>query len=265
MENDNWNMFFEIAEVVDDELSIYKNIIGLATSFNGLKWNYEGVVLDEPGYHLSFPGVYKFNGVYYMIPSTNQPGGVHVYVANNFPYEWVHLTTILNNSSLEQYLDPSLFYYNTMWWMFVGSNDNKDCHLFYSDDLLSGWVEHPMSPIITNDSSKARAGGRAFVYDNDKIMRVAQKDDSYYGEAVRVFQVDMLTVTDYAEREIPESPIIGPNEDEPWRASGCHTFDPWWTGNRWLSVVDGVSSEDWRISPRIWSIGIMEYFPNASR
>ena len=70
--------------------------------------------------------------------------------------------------------------------------------------------------------------------------------------------MDVLTETDYSEHEISESPTFGPDVDETWRMSGSHTFDPWWTGDRWLCVVDGVDSPNWVVKPRNWTIGIME-------
>jgi hypothetical protein len=72
-----------------------------------------------------------------------------------------------------------------------------------------------------------------------------------YGQAVRAFQVDTLTYTAYAEHEIPQSPIVQASGSG-WNKDGMHTVDPWWIGNGWLVVVDGVN-----YSPsEVWSIGI---------
>ena len=89
--------------------------------------------------------------------------------------------------------------YNGTWWLFaggtLGSTYGGSCFLFYSDNLLTGWVEHPKSPVIVNDPSRARPGGRSFVFDNGRIMRLTQKDDLSYGEQLRVFEIDVLTKT----------------------------------------------------------------------
>jgi hypothetical protein len=261
-EGENWYMFFEVL-YYDIELATYTTVIALATSTDGLHWDYEEVVIDESGPAMSFPQVFKYDGEYYMIPA--DPEQIGVYVATNFPYEWTYLTTLLSLPGVPQdiFLDPAIFNYNDKWWMFVAANTNKDCHLFYSDDLLSGWVEHPLSPIVVNDRSKARPGGRPFVYDGDRVIRLAQKDDIFYGEAVRAFEVDVLTETDYAEHEIPESPISTGVPSEPWRAVGSHTADPWWTGDRWLCVVDGIDTPYWNLPNTFpeWKIGILEYVP----
>ena len=147
-------------------------------------------------------------------------------------------------------MDPSIFRYNNTWWMFVSDTTNSNCYLYYSNSLTSGWIEHPLSPIVVGNASKARPGGRAFVYNNNLIMRTVQKCDVVYGEKVRVFQVDTLTTTQYAEHEIPESPILS-NSGSGWNATGMHQFDPWWTGNHWNCGVDGKTG-----TVSVWSAGI---------
>ena len=235
-ENGSWYMFFEVMKPVHAD-------IGLATSSDGLHWTYEQIVLSD-GIHHSYPLVMKYEGRYFMIPESYQAQEVRIYEATNFPYGWTQVSTILSGRS---FVDPSVFRYNNKWWMFVSdSNNNGDCYLYYSDDLLGGWVEHPMSPIVNNDVSKARPGGRSFVFDHGRIIRVAQKNDIIYGQGVRAFEVDILDETQYAEHEIPESPILY-RSGNGWNEDGMHQFDPWWTGNYWLCAVDGRNGGTWSI------------------
>jgi hypothetical protein len=236
-------MFFEVFNDADG-----KGIIGLATSSDGLQWQYEQIVLTE-SVHLSYPLVLSHENEYYMIPESAELNEVRVYRATNFPYDWEYASTIACGRA---YVDPTLFFYNQKWWMFVGevysSVARGTCRLFYSDDLLGGWVEHPQSPIVKADTSKSRPAGRSFVFDNDRIIRLAQKNNVIYGQRVRAFEVDVLSETQYAEHEIVESPILY-ESGTGWNASGMHQFDPWWTGDRWLGAVDGNND-------RVWSIGI---------
>ncbi len=104
-----------------------------------------------------------------------------------------------------------------------------------------------MSPIVRDDKSKARPAGRTIVFDGHRVIRLAQRSDHSYGEAVRAFEVDVLTPTTYHESEIPESPILSAS-GQGWNATGMHTCDPWWTGDHWLAAVDGIQ--------QLWSIGI---------
>ena len=244
-DNGMWYMFFEVFIP-----SLNRGEIGVATSNDGLNWSYDRIVLSET-FHLSYPLVLKYNGEYYMIPEAAGTSSIRVYKANNFPYDWSHIATI---ASGRPFVDNTIFHYNNKWWMFTAGtgSTNGTLYLFYSNDLLSGWIEHPMSPIINNDRSKNRPGGRSFVFDNGRIIRLAQKNDITYGQRVRAFEVDTLTETVYAEHEITESPVIY-ESGTGWNAFGMHQFDPWWTGIQWICAVDG---DDSSISNDGWSIGI---------
>jgi hypothetical protein len=226
-ENGRWYMFFEIYAADPGYAEI-----ALAMSDDGLHWTYDRVVLS-PGYHHTYPYVLKYEDDYYMFPETYTAEEVRVYKAANFPYGWKHVSTIAEG---RPFVDPTVFRYNDMWWMFVGST-NQDCYLYYSDELTSGWVEHRKNPIISNDLSKARPAGRAFVFDGGRIIRLGQKCDVMYGEKVRAFEVDLLTKTEYIEHEIPESPILEA-DGTGWNAINMHQLDPWWDGEKWIIAVD---------------------------
>ncbi len=241
-ESGMWYMFFEVFE---RNTNIGR--IGLATSPDGLNWTYDRIILEE-SFHLSFPSIIKSNGRYFMIPETSQQNEVRIYESTNFPYDWNYTATLVSGQS---FVDPQIFYYNNTWWMFASDLTNSNCYLYYSDDLLSGWTSHPMSPIITNDSSMARGAGRSFVYNGNNVIRLAQRAN--YGScylAVRAFSVDILTKTNYVEHEISQSPVVSSPEGYYWNSQGVHHLDPWWTGSGWIGAVDGQRYGD------DWSIGI---------
>jgi len=232
-EGDSWYMFMEVFDRSTG------GDIGLARSPDGLHWTYDRIVLDEP-FHLSYPYVFKADNSYYMIPETHQLSDVRIYKADKFPYEWKYVATILNR---RKYVDPSIFFYNDRWWLFVGETEDTTLYLFSSKTLTGHWVEHPQSPVIQNDSINARPGGRAFVFNGDKIIRIAQS----FGDvlSVRAYQVDILNTKQYAEHEITESPLIQPgNNPQAWYAAGMHQFDPWWVGDHWVVVYDGRAMDD---------------------
>ncbi len=238
-EDGNWYMFFEV-----EEISTGRGCIALATSTDGLNWDYDGIVLREK-HHLALPHVFKYGNDYYMVPDTGGTiNDLKMYKADNFPYDWSYYTTIA--TSERGFLDIAIVPYNGKFWLFTSDITNSNSYLYYSDNLTSGWTEHPKNPIISDDPAKARIGGRSFVY-NGKLIRIAQKCDLYYGEKVRAFEVDTITTTDYAEHEIPESPLLSPGSND-WNATNMHTFDPWWIGDKWLIAVDGYNGS--------WSIGI---------
>ena len=239
-ENGTWYMFFEVLR------SDTKNgVIGLAQSYDGYVWQYRQIVLSE-SFHLSCPMVFKVDNKYYMIPETYQKSEVRLYEATSFPSNWAYARTLFSGRA---FVDPQIFRYNNKWWIFVGDTSNSNCYLYYSSELTSGWREHPASPIVRNDASKARGGGRSFVYNNNRIIRTAQKDNPTYGEEIRAFQVDLLTEQQYGEHEIPESPLLRSGRED-WNRAAAHHFDPWWDGNTWLCAIDGHSGDG------IWKIGI---------
>ena len=237
-ENSQWYLFFEVLNKDTNH-----GDIALATSNDGFHWTYEQVVLDEP-FHLSYPYVFKWQNDYYMIPETKQANSVRLYKSVEFPYKWTFESTLIDGVGG---LDSSIFYYDGKWWMFTSPGLNRILDLYYAENLKGPWTRHPESPIVASDASLARSGGRSFVFDNNRIIRIAQKSDVVYGQQVRAFEVDTLTEDQYEEHEILESPIL--TEGTGWNATGMHQFDPWWTGSYWLCSVDGKVGD-------IWSIGI---------
>ncbi len=243
-ENNTWYLFFEVFNN-----SSNKTEIAVATSGDGYSWQYKQIVMRELS-SVSYPLVFKYNGKYYMTLECNWTNSVRLYESSNFPYEWHAAATLVTG---KPFVDTAILWFNNVWWMFTSDLSNSNMYLYYSDNLLSGWVEHPKSPVVKGDSSKARGGGRPFVFDTDRIIRLTQKDNLVYGEQVRAFEVDTLTRTDYVEHEIPESPLLKASGiPGTWNAGGMHTLDCWWTVDKWLCITDG-----WSTSTNVdWSIGI---------
>jgi hypothetical protein len=245
-DNGVWYMFFEVYWWNPEDANI-----GLATSLDGYTWTYDRLVLQEEGIY-AFPFVFRSNGDYYMTPNVSYAQDVKLYRADDFPYSWSQVATLVDGHIMK---DPSILYYDETWWLFVGSQGSRDCYLYYSDSLATGWTEHPLSPVIADDPGKARPAGRFLHLANDRLIRLAMKCDEVYGEAVRAFEIDLLTRTEYAEHEIPESPVISAHGDG-WASIGMHTCDAWWTGETWIAAVDGEGTGG-------WSIGIYESRPAA--
>ncbi|MEA5574138.1 hypothetical protein [Calothrix sp. UHCC 0171] len=226
-----WYMFFEVYNN-----RTFRGEIGLATSQDGAKWNYEKIILAEP-FHLSYPYVFNWMGEYYMIPETFQAQAIRLYKASNFPSQWEFVGNLMTGI----FLDASIFRHNDKWWLFTETNPQHKydtLRLFYADDLLSNWVEHPQSPLIQGNAHIARPGGRVISVDN-KIIRYTQDCDPEYGIQVRAFEVEELTTTTYREREVVKNPILVPSQ-EGWNGSGMHHIDPHLLENgQWIACVDG--------------------------
>jgi hypothetical protein len=232
-----WNLFFE---VMNWKRTLGE--IGLATSTDGVRWQYQQIVLAEP-FHLSYPYVFEWEGEIYMIPETYQAGAVRLYRAEDFPRRWSFLGDLLTGPYL---VDPSVFRFADRWWMFLDTSpaQNHDTlRLFHADHLTGPWVEHPRSPLITGDQYTARPAGRPLVV-GGKVLRFTQTCLPYYGTQVRAFEVDELTPTGYHEHEVEESPILKPS-GEGWNACGMHHVDAHLLEDGlWYAAVDGWYGEE---------------------
>ena len=233
--NGAWYMFFEI-------LNASRNMgeIGMAISRDGLKWDYQRIVLSEP-FHLSYPYVFQVDGEHFMIPESFEAGAIRLYRADPFPLKWSYTATLLEGS----WVDSSIFSFDGRWWMFSNpvAPDNQVLELFYADAIIGPWQRHPMSPLISGNRRIARGGGRVIVQ-NHRPVRFTQDCSPYYGTAVRAFEVSVLTASNYEERELELSPILTAGE-EMWRRLGMHHIDPHFVNGQWLACVDG-----WRIEER---------------
>jgi len=225
--NSTWYMFFEVFNDADGQ-----GDIGLAISYDGVHWSYEGIVLDEP-FHLSYPYVFRWKGRYYMIPETGDACTVKLYEATDFPKKWVHVKDLIYGC----YRDPSIFYYDGIWWMYAYSEPGI-LHLFYSHNLTGPWIEHPESPIVKCNCNMARPAGRVIVF-GERILRYAQDDSLRYGVQVRVFEIMKISPRKYEERELAESPILGPSGSG-WNADGMHHIDLHRLDDgTWIACADG--------------------------
>jgi hypothetical protein len=227
-----WYMFFEVLN-----RETRRGVIGLATSDDGLTWTHEQVVLEEP-FHLSFPYVFEWQGERYMIPETLGASAVCLYKADDFPTRWSRQQKLIEGA----HADPSLVRYDDLWWMFTCTMPYQHdvLRLYFARDLDGPWKEHPRSPIISNDKSRARPAGRILQRDGH-LIRFAQDCVPEYGTRVRAFAISKLTRDMYVEAEHASSPILVAS-GAGWNAMGMHHVDAHrQPDGTWIACVDGRS------------------------
>jgi hypothetical protein len=223
-----WFLFFEI-----DSVTTRQGEIGLATSTDTTNWIYRQIVLNEP-FHLSYPYVFEQDGVYYMIPETHQAGAIRLYRADPFPTHWTHLADLIQGS----YHDPSIVRYSGRWWIFACKGQNETMDIFYADQLTGPWQPHKKNPVITNDRTRARCGGRIREIDG-KLIRFAQDCLDRYGHRLQGYEVTTLTPENYDEQPLAENPLLAP-DGSGWNAHRMHQLDLYQTAtNNWIGFVDG--------------------------
>jgi hypothetical protein len=225
-----WYMFMEIMNKDTN-----RGEIGLATSNDGLDWTYQQIVLNEQ-FHLSYPYVFEWQNDYYMLPEALGSGAVCLYKADDFPFGWSCVARLLEG----RFADPSIFRFNDRWWMFTCSTPYKHdtLRLYSATELTGPWTEHPKSPVVEGDKSRARPAGRILSF-NNQLLRFAQDCGSQYGTSVRAFEILQLTMNSYTEVEYHKNPILKGSSNG-WNKSGMHHIDARRRlDGKWLACVDG--------------------------
>jgi len=227
-----WYMFFEVWNNATEQ-----GDISVALSDDGLAWTYRGVVLDEP-FHLSYPHVFRWNSKWYMLPESNEAGALRLYEAVEFPDQWRFVATLLPG----RFVDTSIVRHGERWWLFACGNADEfdNLRLFHASDLAGPYEEHPSSPLLTADYSRARPAGRVVAYGGN-LLRFAMdtRPAEEGGQSVRAFEITSLTPLAYEERETEGSPILKPS-GRGWNDLRMHHVDPHELGpGRWLACVDG--------------------------
>ncbi len=221
----SWFMFFEVNRAQGD--------IGLATSDDGLQWEYAGIVLDEP-FHLSYPQVFHWQEEYYMLPEAHESGALRLYRAARFPGQWEFLAELMQG----QFHDPTIFHYGDRWWL-LAQTGSGTLRLFLSEDLLGPWREHPESPVVEYDPRMARPAGRVVSHD-DRLIRFAQDGSYIYGHQVRAFEITELSPERYRERALRQFQPVLRGSGEGWNGWGMHHIDAVEVRpGEWIAAVDG--------------------------
>lgn len=235
-----WHMFFEV-----ENWRTWKGEIGHATSDDGLAWQYDGIVLAE-SFHLSYPHVFAADGGMFMTPESSQALAVRLYRARRFPEGWEHIGDLVTGLP---FADPTVFRHGGRWWLFTETSGGGDdtLRLYQAEALAGPWKEHPQSPIVSGDPTRARPAGRVVAIDG-RVVRFAQRCRPAYGTDVTAMEIVTLDADHYEERPYRDGPILGP-AGAGWNADGMHHIDPVeLRDGRWLCAVDG-----WRTEPPVAS------------
>jgi hypothetical protein len=184
---------------------------------------------------MSYPFIFEFENVYYMIPESGKNQTIELYRCTEFPYKWEFEKNIMENVSA---VDSTVFFYNNKWWLFTSldqtaniSGNSTELFLFFSEDIFADrWKSHPDNPIVS-DVRTARPAGKLFIHE-DKIYRPSQNCAGRYGMGFNISQVTKLTEDEYSEILISETE---PSWDV--RLKGTHTFN----SDKDLKVIDVYS------------------------
>lgn len=240
-----YRMFVETYQGDDTtaESGSYRGVISHATSPDGLNWTYDTTVLD-PGHHMSFPQVFKWEGTWYMVPS-HPKSRLKIWSTDSLPGGW----TLEDDPSFGHAInDPAIFKWEGTWYFYSldVSGTSDVVRLYYADSLIGGsWTEHPSSPVST-DASFYKNGGRPIVRDDYIDVPV---QDHTGNEKVNIYRVTELSKDTYSHASVATNPVLQRTYTA-WNENGMHHLDALlpFAGGKDLIVVDGKDANgDWAI------------------
>ncbi|MGH8165436.1 MAG: glucosamine inositolphosphorylceramide transferase family protein, partial [Rhodanobacteraceae bacterium] len=176
-------------------------------------------VLELPE-HLSYPYVFAWEGLVYMVPEIGETGGpVSLFRARGFPDDWEFVCDLLTGLRA---VDATLHPHDGRWYLFANivetaGNENDELFLFSADTPLGPFQPHPQNPIVS-DVRRARPAGRLFERAG-RLIRPGQDCAGDYGRAIVFNEVLELSPERYAER-----PIGRLTPDWAQALIGCHTY-----------------------------------------
>jgi hypothetical protein len=184
-------------------------------------------------YHLSYPQLLEEQDEVFLIPESEEAGGVDLYRARNFPDDWVLESRLIGFPCV----DPTVFLWRDRWWMIASPQCVKGVAaiswLFSAPRLTGPWVAHPAGPVAAS-SENARGAGPIFSYES-KLIRPSQDCGLSYGRALVFNEILSLDDEHYAETALTRV-------DAGWKPglAGVHTYSRL---NDW-EVIDGGFTAD---------------------
>lgn len=149
----------------------------------------EKIILKKD-YHLSYPNIFKENGIYYMIPEAMDSHSVDLYECTCFPYEWKKKRTLLENI---QAVDTTPLKTDQGWYLFTsevikGAVCNDELSIYKSSDLLKKPFEKLYKTPVVSDVTNARMGGH-FIQKNGEVYRISQNCGKRYGYQANINKI----------------------------------------------------------------------------
>jgi hypothetical protein len=175
------------------------------------RWRKPEKVLERD-YHISYPGVFLWEGNYYMLPESGSNRTIELYKCVSFPYHWEIDRILIDDIEAA---DPTIAEVNGAWWLFAATrpyevirDDNyMELCVFHADSPMGPWTMSQNNP-VKSDVRSSRPAGNLF-WRKDELYRPAQDCSTSYGYAVSINKITTLTTNDFREKEVakifPES------------------------------------------------------------
>lgn len=152
----------------------------------------------ESTHHLSYPFVFREEGITYCLPECHQSNAALLY-----RYDAGTLTPVTDLVPGAKVIDGTILFHGGLYWLFCGlqnDNDHINLHLFFSNALHGNWSAHPLNPVKTDVRSSRSAG--PIIAHQGALFRPAQDCSRSYGYGLSVNRIDCLTVTRFEETAV---------------------------------------------------------------
>ncbi len=202
------------------------------------RWDFAGIVIEEPDVHLSYPFLFDFEGDTYCLPERAEAGPPLLYRAISFPDRWERVGEMLPGVRA---IDPTVFEYDGRWWLAHTDPVDRQGRLmmWHASSPLGPWKPHRKNPVKI-DPRSARGAGRPFIYQG-ALIRPAQDCSVIYGARIVFNWVVELTPETFSEEPTGS---LAPDPGGPCR-HGLHT----------ISMAGGVAAIDgsrYAFDPLAW-------------
>lgn len=167
--------------------------------------------------HLSYPYVFAHEGHIYMLPKSSAAGGLELYRAKRFPFEWQKVSRLIEGS----FHDATPFQHEGRWWIAASTKSLQSSSwdglsLFYADALTGPWKPHRLNPVFI-DARAARPGGALWRDAAGRLIRPAQDCTGGYGSKLTLRAISTLKPGAFEEETIGvlefggQTGILGPH------------------------------------------------------
>ena len=179
-------------------------------------WSDPVEVLSE-SFHLSYPWVFEKDGNIYMMPETCGDKSVRLYEAANPELtKFTFVKKLIEENGQDRFeisfSDSSVIVRDGIYYLFttIKVGEVNQLHLFYADDLMGSYHEHPQSPVCVSNKYGRNAG--SFIEHDGRTYRLAQDCEKRYGDNIHILEVKELSVNCYTEEVVKEN-IFDPHEE----------------------------------------------------
>lgn len=179
--------------------------------------------LMDLGCHASYPCVFEYNSVVYMIPETSARHTVELYKAIQFPHKWEKVGNLLEKFDS---VDSTVYMIAGIPYLFLYTQDdehNKRILCFGKINIKTCSVED-LTTLYTYDSKIGRSAGNMFADEHNRVIRPTQFGVNYYGEKIIFNEITNL-FSDYRETTVGELNIDSIKINKNYKILGVHTFN----------------------------------------